>query len=124
MELFYLLHESCLITPSPLLERMIHLFFSIGDNLFHFTLISILYIVENHDISLNRKMPSTNQTYLCHLCLGHINLNRIQRLVKFEALHFLVPKDFLICKSCIEGKGIRRPFITKGIRTKKCLELI
>ena len=47
------------------------------DNLFHITPISILYVVENYCISLKRKMSNTNPTYLCHLHLGHINLNKI-----------------------------------------------
>ena len=46
-------------------------------NLFHITPISILYIVENYHISLKKKMSNTNPTYLCHLHLGHINLNKI-----------------------------------------------
>ena len=46
-------------------------------NLFHITPISILYVVENYHISLKRKMSNTNLTYLCHLRLGHINLNKI-----------------------------------------------
>ena len=44
------------------------------DNLFCITLISLLYVVENNHISLKNKVPSTNQTYLWHLCLDHINL--------------------------------------------------
>ena len=31
----------------------------------------------SHVKSLKRKFPSTNDAYLWHLCLGHINLNRI-----------------------------------------------
>ena len=57
------------------------------DNLLRITPISILLCVENYHISLKRKMPSTNQRYLWHICLSHINLNRIQRLVESTALH-------------------------------------
>ena len=34
-----------------------------------------------HVKSLKRKFPSTNEAYLWHLHLGHINSNRIQRLI-------------------------------------------
>ena len=35
----------------------------------------------SHVKSLKRKFPSTNEAYLWHLHLGHINSNRIQRLI-------------------------------------------
>ena len=37
---------------------------------------------DSHVKSLKRKFPSTNDAYLWHLHLGHINPNRIQRLIK------------------------------------------
>ena len=94
------------------------------DNLFRITPKSLLSIVENNHVSLKRKVHSTNQTYLWHLRLGHINLNRIQRLVKFGTLHSLVLKDLPICKPCIEGKMTKRPFTAKGYKAKECLELV
>lgn len=97
-----------------LLERRIHLFAQTC----WLTPISILPCVENYQISLKKKVPNTNQAYLQHLCLGHINLNKIQRLIKSGILHSLVPKDLLICESCIEGKMSKMPFIAKGIRAK------
>ena len=36
----------------------------------------------SHVKSLKRKFPSTTDAYLWHLRLGHINSNRIQRLIK------------------------------------------
>ena len=36
----------------------------------------------SHVKSLKRKFPSTNDAYLWHLHLGHINSNKIQRLIK------------------------------------------
>ena len=47
------------------------------DNLYHTIPSYILPCVENSHISLKRKVPRTNQMYLWHLSLGHINLNRI-----------------------------------------------
>jgi hypothetical protein len=32
-------------------------------------------------LSLKRTIPSTNEAYLWHICLDHINSKRIQRLV-------------------------------------------
>lgn len=37
------------------------------NNLFHITFVFLLSIVENHPISLKRKIPSTNQTYDIHV---------------------------------------------------------
>ena len=94
------------------------------DNLFHITPISILYVVENYCISLKRKMSNTNQTYLWHLCLGHINLNKIQRVVKSRTLHSLVLENFQVYESYLRGKMTKRPFNTKGVKAKDCLELV
>ena len=88
------------------------------DNLIHITPISILPCVENHHISLKRNIPTTNQTYLWHLYLSHINLNKIQRLVKFGTLYSLVLKDLPVFESYIEGKIIK---IVKGVKAKECL---
>ena len=52
-----------------------------------------------------RKEPSKlNQTYIWHLRLGHIYLNRISRLVKDGHLGSLEVKELPVCKSCLEGK--------------------
>ena len=37
---------------------------------------------DSHVKSLKRKFPSTSDAYLWHLHLGHINSNRIKRLIK------------------------------------------
>ena len=37
---------------------------------------------DSHVKSLKRKFPFANDSYLWHSCLGHINPNRIQRLIK------------------------------------------
>ena len=39
----------------------------LADNLFPITPISLVFVVENNHVSLKRKVPSTNQTYLWHL---------------------------------------------------------
>ena len=55
-------------------------------------------------IQTNRKEPSSNPTRLWHMRLGHINLNRISRLVKEGILDYLVIQLMEVCKSCLEGK--------------------
>ena len=58
----------------------------------------------SHVKSLKKKFPSTSDAYLWHLRLGHINSNRIQRLIKDGLLEPLDFDDFLVCESCLEGK--------------------
>ena len=70
----------------------------------------------SHVKSLKRKFPSTNDAYLWHLHLGHINPNRIQRLIKDGLLEPLDFDGFLVCESCLEGKMTKRPFNAKGRR--------
>ena len=77
----------------------------------------------SHVKSLKRKFPSTSDAYLWHL-LGHINSNRIQRLIKdglFEPMDF---DGFPICESCLEGKITKRPFNVKGKRALELLDLV
>ena len=78
----------------------------------------------SHVKSLKRKFPSTNEAYLWHLRLGHINSNRIQRLIKDGLLEPMDFDGFLVCKSCLEGKMTKRPFNAKGRRVQDLLELI
>ena len=60
--------------------------------------------------SLKRKFLSTSNAYLWHLHLGHINSNRIQRLMKDGLLEPLDFNEFSICKSCLEGKMTKETF--------------
>ena len=67
----------------------------------------------SHVKSLKRKFSSTNKAYLWYLCLGYINPNRIQRLIKDRLLDPLDFDEFSVCESCLEGKMTKRPFNTK-----------
>ena len=58
----------------------------------------------SHVKSLKRKFPSTTDAYLWHLRLGHINSNKIQRLIKDGLLKPLDFDEFPVCESCLEGK--------------------
>ena len=53
---------------------------------------------------------SNNDTYMWHLHLGHININRIQRLVKEGFLGHLKVEPLLTYESCLEGKMTKPPF--------------
>ena len=70
----------------------------------------------SHVKSLKRKFPSTSDAYIWHLCLGHINSNRIQRLIKDGLIELLEFDGFSICVSCLEGKMTESPFSAKGRR--------
>ena len=71
-----------------------------------------------------QKISHDNDTYLWHLRLGHINLNRIERLVKDGPLKELKVSSLPVCKSCLEGKMTKRSFTAKGQRAKEPLELV
>ena len=71
-----------------------------------------------------QKVSSENETYLWHLRLGHVNLDRINRLVKEGPLKELKVSFLPVCESCLEGKMTKRPFSTKDERAKEPLELI
>ena len=59
-----------------------------------------------------------------HLRLGHINSNKIQRLIKDGLLEPLDFDEFPVCESCLESKMTKRPFNTKGRRAQELLELV
>ena len=102
------------------------------------TLMDNLYIINLVSPSLQQKeLNNTNvfpykrkehsqmiQTYLWHLCLGHINLKQISRLVQNGPLASLELEALPVCESYLEGKMIRRPFTAKGYRAKEQLELV
>ena len=76
--------------------------------------------------SLKRIMISSddNDTYLWHLRLGHINLYRIDKLIKDSSLRELKVGTLLVCESCLEGKMTKRAFSAKGERVRAHLEII
>ena len=78
----------------------------------------------SHVRLLKRKFPSTSDAYLWHLRLGHINSNRIQKLVKDGLLEPVDFNEFPVYKSYLEGKITKRPFTAKRYRAKDLLELV
>ena len=90
-------------------------------------LIDHLYLIEpntplyinSHESNHKRKEPSSiNLTHLWHLRLGHINLDRIHRLVTSGHLSPLDVTSLLVCEPCLEGKMTMRPLKAKGYRAK------
>ena len=71
-----------------------------------------------------QKLSNGNETYLWHLRLGHISLDRISRLTKDGPLKDLSVGSLPVCESCLESKMTKRPFTTNGLRTEEPLELI
>ena len=78
----------------------------------------------SHVKSLKRKFPFTNEAYLWHLRLGHINSNKIQRLIKDGLLEPMDFDGFPVYESCLEGKMTKQPFNAKGRRAQELLELV
>ena len=86
--------------------------------------INSIEIVENEHNHLAKKRKVSNETYLWHLRLGHINPNRIHGLVKSGILSSLAFKPIPMCESCLEGKMTKRPFKAKGYCSTIPLELV
>ena len=85
---------------------------------------SELFNVEHPKSNKHQKVSHSDNTYLWHLRLGHINLDRINRLVKGGPLRKLNVGTLSVCESCLEGKMTKRPFSTKGERSKEPLQLV
>ena len=83
--------------------------------------------IENTDdeqFPLSKKRKVSNETYMWHLRLGHINSSRIHGLVKSGILNSLIFEPIPVCESCLEGKMTKRPFKAKGNRVTIQLELV
>ncbi|KAA0054880.1 gag/pol protein [Cucumis melo var. makuwa] len=72
----------------------------------------------------NKRQKVSSNAFLWHLSLGHINLNRIGRLVKNGLLSQLEDNSLPPCDSCLEGKMTKSSFTGKGLRAKIPLELV
>ena len=66
-----------------------------------------------------RQKISHDDTYLWHLRLGHINLDRIDRLIKNGVLNQLKLGTLPVCESCLEGKMTKRPFTGKRDKSQR-----
>ena len=87
---------------------------------------SELFKVE-HPKPKRQKVSPSDDTYLWHLRLGHINLDRITRLTKDGPLRDLRVGSLPVCESCLdclEGKMTKRSFSAKGSGAKEPLQLV
>ena len=66
-----------------------------------------------------RKGKFSNETYLWHLRLSHINSSKINDLVKSEILNSLIFEPISVCESCLKCKMTKNPFKAKGNRVTK-----
>ena len=79
---------------------------------------------KSHNLPVKINVLSNNSTYFCHLRFGHINLKKINRLVKEGPLSSLIIQLLPACASCLEEKMTKWLFSAKGNRSKGVLELI
>ena len=85
---------------------------------------SELFKVEHPKSNKHQKVSHSDNTYLWHLRLGHINLDIMNRLLKDGPLRKLNVGNLHVCESCLEGKMTKRPFSAKGERSKEPLQLL
>ena len=89
-----------------------------------FTFNTEMFKIANPQSNKRQKVSHDNETYLWHLRLGHISLDRINRLVKDGPLRDLRVGTLPVCESCLEGKMTKRPFSAKGTKAKEPLQLV
>ena len=85
---------------------------------------SKLFKVEHPKSNKCQKVSHSDNMYLWHLRLGHIILDRINPLVKDGPLRELNVGTLPVCESYLEGKMTKRPFSSKGERSKEPLQLV
>ena len=72
----------------------------------------------------HQKLSNDFETYLWHLRLGYISLDRINKLTNDGPLKDLSVGTLPVCESYLEGKMTKRPFTTKGLRAEQPLKLV
>ena len=88
-----------------------------------FILNNEMFRVANPKPSKKPKVSSGRETYLWHLRLDHINLDRINRLTKDGPLRKLKVGSLPFCESCLDGKMTKRSFLLKEKEPKNHLSL-
>ena len=76
------------------------------------------------NINKHLKTNDSNQTYLWHCRLGHINENRISKLHQDGFLDKFDFESYDECEACLLGKMTKAPFSKTGERASAQLELI
>ena len=83
-----------------------------------------MQINSNESNHKRKECSLVNQTQLWHLRLGHINLDRIHRLVTSGHLSPLGVNALPVYEPYLEGKMTIRLFKAKGNRAKEVLDLV
>ena len=81
-----------------------------------------VYNIEN--TAKRAKTIESNQTYLWHCRLGHINIKCIKKLLQEGVLDSFDLESFENCEGCLLGKMIKQPFSKLRERTSDLLGLI
>ena len=74
------------------------------DNLYILEPISHLQVNSCESDHKIKEPSSINQARICQQRLGHINLDRIRKLVTSGHLNLLDVKTLPVCEPCLEGK--------------------
>ena len=70
------------------------------------------------------RIDNVNEAYLWHCRLGHINKNRINKLIEEGLLSVSDCESLPTCESCLIGKMTKSPFKGKGERASDILGLV
>ena len=70
------------------------------------------------------RLDNVSDSYLWHCRLGHINKNRMNKLVKEGLLDLSDCESLPTCESCLLGKMTKLPFTGKGERACDILSLV
>ena len=65
------------------------------------------------------KLDDVEDSYLWHYRLGHINKNRISRLVREGILNDIDCESIKTCESCLIGKMTKSPLLEKAKEPKR-----
>ena len=78
------------------------------------------------NISSNKRprLDCVSDGYLWHCRLGHINKNRMRKLVREGILDVDDCESLPTCESCLLGKMTKSPFTRKGERANELLSLV
>ena len=115
-------YVKCLISISCILEQMYRVYFEINEAFVFYKGILVCFVILEDNLyklrptrvnfvlntEIFRRAKVSSNAYLWHLRLGHINLNRIGRLVKTGLLSRLEDNSLPHCESCLEGKMTKR----------------
>ena len=76
-----------------------------------------------HNVGTKRSLVKEHLTFLWHIYLGHISIERMERLTNNEILPNLDFTDLNICVNCIKGEQTKH--IKKGVtRSTHLLEIV